>query len=130
MRIALFFTLFMCCISFLCPSCEFSEVDLGYPHKIYFPKEGGELIITGEKTYGHAQIQDYKGNHGSIEYGEDSIRYIVYDWLKIQEIKEPEAHYGYNIRICAAPNPTNRKRKLYIELYRGPEYQVVKVTQE
>lgn len=47
MRTAIIFALLLCCISSLCPSCEFSEVDLGFPHKVSFPKEGGEMIITG-----------------------------------------------------------------------------------
>ena len=36
-----FITLLLCCLSLLCISCE-SEVDLGFPKTISFPKEGGQ----------------------------------------------------------------------------------------
>ena len=127
MRIALFFTLFMCCISFLCPSCEFSEVDLGYPHKIHFPKEGGELIITGEKIYLDATIRDYHGNSGNIEFGNDGIRYETLDWLKIEFV---DTTFNEQLKLYAAPNTNNHRRKLYIDLWDDPHYQVVKVIQE
>lgn len=120
-------TLFLlCCLSFLCTSC-FSEVDLGFPHKVSFPKEGGEMIITGEKLYFDATIRDYHGNSGHTEFGEDGIRYETFDWLKIEFV---DTTFNEQLKLYVAPNTTNHRRKLYIDLWDDPYYQVVKVIQE
>ena len=120
-------TLFLlCCLSFLCTSC-FSEVDLGFPHKVSFPKEGGEMIITGEKINFDATIRDYHGNSGHTEFGEDGIRYETFDWLKIEFV---DTTFNEQLKLYVAPNTTNQKRKLYIDLWDDPHYQVVKVIQE
>ena len=119
-------TLFLlCCLSFLCTSC-FSEVDLGFPDRITFPKEGGEIVAAGNEPFSHAVIQDYKGNNGDLEFNKDSTKYNVYDWLKV----ENGDSFMEELKMYAAPNTTGHRRKLYIELYSGPEYQVVKVIQE
>ena len=61
--------LFVIILSFVLTSCEF-EIDFGFKN-ITFTSSGGEKTITGNKSFVFAEIQDYKGNHGSIEGGED-----------------------------------------------------------
>ena len=107
-------------------SCEFEESDLGFPQSIHFTSNGGEKTITGKEPFTSVEIQDYKGNHGSIEAGEDEKIYNVYDWLKVEYVEL----YNEELKVYATPNKTGCQRTLYIELYSGPEYQVVKVTQE
>lgn len=91
-----------------------------------FTKDGGEKTIFGDQPFTSAVIQDYKGNSGSTEEGEDAKLCNVYDWLKV----EFSELYNDSLKVYASPNTTGRKRKLYIELYSGREYQVVKVTQD
>ena len=114
----------LCCFPLLFISCH-KETDLGYPSNISFPKEGGEKIIAGDQPFTSASIQDYKGNQGSIESGEGGKIYNVYDWLRVEYVEL----YNEELKVYAAPNTTNSKRILYIELYSGQEYHTVKVTQ-
>ena len=107
-------------------SCEFEETDLGFPKSITFTSNGGEKTITGEESFVFAEIQDYKGNHGSIKGGEDDKLYNVYDWLRVEyvELKNDV------LKVYAAPNTTGKVRTLYIEVYSGAEYDVIRVKQE
>jgi hypothetical protein len=123
MRTILIKTL-LCWFSLLFISCD-KEIDLGYPSNISFSKGGGEKIIAGDQPFTSALIQDYKGNQGSIEGGEDGKLYNVYDWLRVEYVEL----YNEKLIVYAAPNTTDSKRTLYIELYSGQEYQIVKVTQ-
>ena len=123
MKVARYF--FVIVLSLVLTSCEFEETDLGFPRSITFTRNGGEKTITGNESFGFAEIQDYKGNHGSIEGGEDGKLYNVYDWLRVEYVEL----YNEELKIYAMPNTTNRQRTLYIELYSGQEYHVVKVTQ-
>ena len=107
-------------------SCEFEETDLGFPKNITFTRNGGEKTIIGNESFVFAEIQDYKGNHGSIEGGEDGKLYNVYDWLKVEyvELKNDV------LKVYAVPNTTGKDRTLYIEAYSGSEYDVITVKQE
>ena len=123
MKVARYF--FVIVLSLVLTSCEFEETDLGFPKSITFTRNGGEKTIIGNESFVFAEIQDYKGNHGSIEGGEDGKLYNVYDWLRVEYVEL----YNEELKIYAMPNTTNRQRTLYIELYSGQEYHVVKVTQ-
>ena len=116
--------LFVIILSFVLTSCEF-EIDFGFKN-ITFTSSGGEKTITGNKSFVFAEIQDYKGNHGSIESGKNGKLYNVYDWLKVEyaELKNDV------LKVYAAPNTTGKARILYIEVYSGQEYDVIKVKQE
>ena len=120
----IFVKILVCCLALLCVSC-FKEVDLGYPAKITFSKAGGEKVVNGKRSFTHAAIQDYKGNEGETIIAADGKRYNVYDWLWV----ENEELYYEELKVYAAPNTTGKRRTLYIELYSGPEYQVVTVKQ-
>ena len=117
---------FVIVLTLVLTSCEFEETDLGFPQSITFTSNGGEKTITGNESFGFAEIQDYKGNHGSIEGGEDGKLYNVYDWLKVEyvELKNDV------LKVYAAPNTTDKDRTLYIEVYSGSEYDVITVKQE
>ena len=117
-------TFILCCTPLLFTSC-FSEEDFGYPEKIPFSAEGGELVVTGETPFWDAVIQDYKGNHGKSGTLNDEIETNEYDWLRV----EYKTQGTNEVRIIAKPNATRESRKLYIELYSGQEYAVIKVTQ-
>ena len=124
MKVARYF--FMIVLSLVLTSCEFEETDLGFPKSITFTSNGGEKTIIGNESFVFAEIQDYKGNHGSIEGGEDGKLYNVYDWLRVEyvELKNDV------LKVYAAPNTTGKNRTLYIEIYSGSEYDVITVKQE
>ena len=117
---------FVIVLALVLTSCEFEETDLGFPQSITFTSNGGEKTITGEESFVFAEIQDYKGNHGSIEGGEDDKLNNVYDWLRVEyvELKNDV------LKVYAAPNTTGKVRTLYIEVYSGAEYDVITVKQE
>ena len=117
---------FVIVLALVLTSCEFEETDLGFPQSITFTSNGGEKTITGEESFVFAEIQDYKGNHGSIEGGEDGKLYNVYDWLKVEYIELKNDV----LKVYAAPNTTGKVRTLYIEVYSGAEYDVIRVKQE
>ena len=118
--------LFALALPLLLCAC-FKEKDLGYPEQITFPKEGGEMTIRGDVPFSHACIQDYKGNDGFMLPGEDSILYNEYKWLKVAY---KETSFNTELKVYARPNTSSSERKLYIELYSGPEYHVVRVKQK
>ena len=117
---------FVIVLALVLTSCEFEETDLGFPQSITFTSNGGEKTITGDESFVFAEIQDYKGNHGSIEGAEDGKLYNVYDWLRVEyvELKNDV------LKVYAAPNTTGKDRTLYIEVYSGAEYDVIRVKQE
>ena len=117
---------FVIVLALVLTSCEFEETDLGFPQSITFTSNGGEKTITGDESFVFAEIQDYKGNHGSIEGGEDGKLYNVYDWLKVEYIELKNDV----LKVYAAPNTTGKDRTLYIEVYSGSEYDVIRVKQE
>ena len=124
MKVARYF--FVIVLSLVLTSCEFEETDLGFPKSITFTSNGGEKTITGDESFVFAEIQDYKGNHGSIEGGEGGKLYNVYDWLRVEyvELKNDV------LKVYAVPNTTGKDRTLYIEVYSGSEYDVITVKQE
>lgn len=117
---------FVIVLTLVLTSCEFEETDLGFPQSITFTSNGCEKTITGNESFGFAEIQDYKGNHGSVEGGEDGKLYNVYDWLKVEYIELKNDV----LKVYAAPNTTGKNRTLYIEVYSGTEYDVITVKQE
>jgi hypothetical protein len=123
MKVARYF--FVIVLSLVLTSCEFEETDLGFPKSITFTSNGGEKTIIGNESFVFVEIQDYKGNHGSIEGGEDGKLYNVYDWLRVEyvELKNDV------LKVYAAPNTTDKDRTLYIEVYSGAEYDVITVKQ-
>ena len=124
MKVARYF--FVIVLSLVLTSCEFEETDLGFPKSITFTSNGGEKTIIGNESFVFAEIQDNKGNHGSIEGGEDGKLYNVYDWLKVEyvELKNDV------LKVYTVPNTTDKNQALYIEVYSESEYDVITVKQE
>ena len=120
----------LCLFALLCVACS-KEIDLGYPATVTFSAEGGEKVISSSKPFYGAYIQDYNnGDAGSVspedEFGN---RYSTYKWLTII-YNEHENIYANELTIIAEPNATGKSRELWLELYSGPDYQVVKVKQK
>ena len=123
MRVIIAFALLL---PMLFSSCEFEEVDLGFPKTVNFTKDGGEIIISGETTFTHANIHNYKtGDQGKIQESETG-EIFIYDWLKI----EYSDFNNSELIIYAQPNATGQPRELHIEIYSGSDYQTIKVMQE
>ena len=119
-----------CLLALLCVACS-KEIDLGYPAAVTFSSEGGEKVISSSKPFYGAYIQDYNnGGTGSVS-PEDEMgnHYSTYKWLTII-YNEHENIYANELTIVAEPNTTGKSRELWIELYSGPDYQVVNVKQK
>lgn len=120
------------CFSFLCVSCGFfTEEDFGFPSKVQFTREGGEMTLQGTEYFAGATIKTNDLSYDAKKISENSgVEYwcAEYDWLKVKYyIKE----YGVDtITIYVSPNTTGKKRKLYIWLESGYEYDVIKVEQD
>ena len=103
----------------------FYEADMGYPKKVEFSKDGGELTVHSGDHFTHAEIKNYEnGEQGETTILEDGTQRCTYKWLSI-EYKENKP----KLRIIAEPNNT-QSRKLHIELYLGYQYQEIEVFQE
>lgn len=119
-----------CLLALLCVACS-KEIDLGYPATVTFSSEGGEKVISSSKPFYGAHIQNYdNGDHGSVS-PEDEMGniYSTYKWLTIV-YNEQDNIYANELKIIAEPNTSGKSRKLWIELYSGPNYQVVNVKQK
>ena len=120
----------LCLFTLLCVACS-KEIDLGYPATVTFSAEGGEKVISSSKPFYGAYIQDYNsGDAGSVspedEFGNS---YSTYKWLTIK-YNEQGNTYANELTIIAEPNTSGRSRQLWLELYSGPDYQVVNVKQK
>lgn len=113
-------------LPFMLSSCEFNEVNLGYPSLVKFEKEGGVEVIGSyvNTPITSANIVDYKtGEQGSVSEGEDGTLCNTYKWLKIEY-----SQGGSQLTITAEANNT-QSRTLHIEVYQGNEYQSIEVFQ-
>ncbi len=117
------------CLIF-CTSCIgafLEEVDGGFPDKIYIPKEGGELTLTGSMRITLISIEGKDKNSSSTIQEDGSIE-VKNDWLRVRAEKQ-----GSNtIKIYAEPNTSKKSRKcdLYINLTIGYEYACITVKQD
>ena len=117
------------CLIF-CTSCIgafLEEVDGGFPDKIYIPKEGGELTLTGSMRITLISIYGKDKNRGSTIQEDGSVE-VKNDWLRVRAEKQ-----GSNtIKIYAEPNTSKKSRKcdLYINPTIGYEYACIKVKQD
>ncbi|MCH4017804.1 MAG: hypothetical protein LKK21_10200 [Prevotella sp.] len=95
-------------IPFLLASCE-TDDNYGYPSKITFQKEGGIIFCSGAKSCYLIEIDNYNGNGaGSGIRDTDSIR-VTYDWLTVKCKR-----YDKQLKMTAVPNPSKKKRTLYV----------------
>lgn len=111
---------------FMLSSCEFDEVNLGYPSEVTFDKEGGVSVVSSNENtpITSANIVDYEtGEQGSVVEREDGTLCSTYEWLKVEYLQG-----GSEVTITAETNNT-QSRTLHIEIYQGNEYQSIKVFQ-
>ena len=87
-------------------SCE--EDKFGYDNKVVFSARGGVEDVDGDDDIYALSIGDYKGNE--IQASEVlGVMVVKYDWLTASAVKGTE-----EIRLCAEPNETGKRRKLYV----------------
>ena len=108
-------------------SCgPFEEVNMGYPESVTFSKEGGVETISVEdaKKFFHISIIDYETAGEGMFIGNDGEGgYCEYEWLRA------ESDYSKSLTVIAKPNTTGKPRTLWVELYSGYDYHVIKVEQ-
>lgn len=112
----------------LCSCGKFEEVNMGYPDVVKFSDNGGVETISVEdaKPFFSITIIDYNtAGEGMYYSNEGSGVYCEYEWLRV----ETEADNSTLMRVIAKPNITGEPRTLWIELYYGYEYHVIKVVQ-
>lgn len=119
--------LFAIVLPFVLLSCgAFEEVNMGYPESVTFSKEGGEETISEDnaKAFRHISVIDYKtAGEGMYISNDGEGGYCEYEWLRA------ESDCSKELRIIAQPNTTGKPRTLWVELYSGYKYHVIKVEQ-
>lgn len=110
----------------LCASC-LERVDMGFPKKISFPQNGGIQIYTADRSLSTVAVSDYDGNESYLDIKHDEELICEFEWLKVEVQGDNDI-----LVITAAPNPSGKRRVLYITCNRGigPEYAQIKVRQD
>ena len=121
--------LFSIIFSCLCISCE-EEEDFGFPSKIEMSGNGETIDIKGTNdlppSIKQIELLNYNGdgnNSGFITEDKDCIETTT-DWLTVKYFSTE-----YKLVVTAAPNETNKTRKLYLYLYDGKSRQEITVVQ-
>ena len=99
---------------------------MGYPESVTFSKEGGveTISVDDAKKFWHFSIIDYNtASEGMFISNEGEGGYCEYEWLRA------ESDYGKRLTVIAQPNTTGMPRTLWVELYSGYKYHVIKVEQ-
>ena len=108
-------------------SCgPFEEVDMGYPASVIFSEEGGveSISVDDAKAFRHISVIDYKtAGEGMFISNDGYGGYCEYEWLRA------ESDYSKSLKVIAKPNTTGKPRTLWVELYSGYDYHVIKVEQ-
>ena len=108
-------------------SCgPFEEVNMGYPTSVTFSEEGGVETISADdaKAFRHITVIDYNtAGEGMFISNDGYGGYCEYEWLRA------ESDCSKELRIIAQPNTTGKPRTLWVELYSGYKYHVIKVEQ-
>ena len=108
-------------------SC-FPEDNHGFPSKVNFSSDGGSEIIKGETNW-LAGINIYEGKQlidgvPVIRSFDDSV--ASYKWLTLRRVP---SEYS-KIELIAAPNETNKKRVMTLELEFVDSWGQIRVTQK
>ncbi len=118
--------LFVLLILSLCACGFFEEVNMGYPESVTFSKEGGveTISVDDAKAFRSITVIDYKtAGEGMFISNEGYGGYCEYEWLRA------ESDCSKSLEVIAQPNTTGKPRTLWIELYSGYKYHVIKVEQ-
>lgn len=125
-----YIVLFVCMIfAIVCSSCE-EEQDFGFPTKIEISGNGETIDIKGTNdlppSIKQIELLNYNGdgnNSGLITEDKDCIETTTV-WLTVKYFLAE-----YKLVVTAAPNETNKSRKLYLYLYDGKSRQEITVVQ-
>ena len=103
-------------------SCEFENVDMGYPKTIEFPKEGGEQIVYG--NYGTLKGLYIRVGSKTMAFSTivDEVEIVQYDWLTVKSQEGSSA-----LIFTAEPSTQESSRKLLFEGYSGRYYTSITV---
>ena len=108
-------------IPFLIASCEGDNY--GYPSKMTFEREGGTKFCSGTSSFYHVDINNYNGIGAGSKVDTDSIK-VTYDWLTVKGRK-----FDTQLEVIAAPNPSGKKRTLYVSPWIDNSFADIKVVQ-
>lgn len=116
------------CLSLTLTSCGFfTEIDMGFPKTVTFPKEGGEQTVTSNEIYYLKSFQiideNLNGSHSRVD--ENLNTKASNQWLTV------EGNWNsHELKITAEPNTSGKKRKSKIEIYQRYDYCVIEVEQK
>ena len=108
-------------IPLLLASCEGDNY--GYPSKMTFEREGGTKFCSGTSSFYHVDINNYNGIGAGSKVDTDSIK-VTYDWLTVKGRK-----FDTQLEVIAAPNPSGKKRTLYVYGHVNDSFAEIKVEQ-
>ena len=103
----------------------FEEIDGGFPKELTFPKEGGEMNLTGELYIGVLHIWNGSGIENSSVVKEDNTLLVTNLWLTASAPSR-----GQEVHLKVEPNTTNEPRQQYIDIHDGPVYAQILIKQE
>lgn len=107
-------------------ACEFEHKQNGYPGKVLFYSNGGSQVIGGNVPFYGVEILTSRIDVKAYDYPQESDSCeISYDWLTIK-CKKGQS----NIELIAEPSVSEKRRKLLIKGYYGPEYAEIEVSQD
>ena len=105
-------------------SCEFEEIDMGFPKTIVFTKEGGEKVFYGTHTLCGLYIMEGAENKAFSDRV-DGIEIVQYDWLTVKSPENSEI-----LIITVEPSDKEISRKLVVEGHSDPVYTRIVVKQK
>ncbi len=108
--------------SLLFSSC-IEKNNYNYPEYVYFPKEGGKMIVRGDEYYVNLYIEE-DGEAVANTWGLEDGAAVSYKWLTVIDV--PNAKY---FKIIVDPSDIKKKRKLKIVANFGPDYGEINVIQ-
>ena len=117
--------LFLLTTILLAASCT-TDGNCGYPSKLSFPKEGGTVMVSGERAPQDIRISTYNGDGESERLPLENVDTVSvqYSWLSVKR------KWGKpTLVITAEPNTTGKDRTLYIKAYIEDHMAEIKIKQ-
>ena len=106
-------------------SCQFTHDNHGYPSKVSFKKEGGEIKLSGDLGMYAIDLYDDNGREYSTHDMTNDSCYVQYHWLTIKwKYTQP------GITLYAEPNTGKKNRSIKLVGYYDPEYAEIEVSQK
>lgn len=112
-------------MALICHACQLSHENNGFPSAVSFKKDGGTVKISGDDSITQIEIYDSDSTVYSVIKPERDSIYLNYGWLTARwRIADKD------IYITAAPNGSEKNRKVKLYGYMGYEYAVIQVSQK